>query len=152
SAVPRGGPTMAKTISANSGEILLGTTNVSFNPLTVLAGVTVAGFDGIYGASNLHWTITNAGTVTGIISDGIALAGGGVVVNGAGASITGATWGIDVTGTIAATITSMGTISGGTGAVHFGNANGNVLGLYPGALTQGAIVGGTGTDTLDLGV
>ena len=35
--------------------------------------------------------------------------------------------------------------------MHFGNADGNVLSLYPGAVMQGAVVGGTGTDTLKLG-
>jgi hypothetical protein len=39
--VPQGGPNMSKTISSNRGAFILN--NVGDNPLTILAGITVAG-------------------------------------------------------------------------------------------------------------
>ena len=101
---------MAKTISANTGEILLGTTNASYNPLTVLAGVSVAGsVNGIYGYSNLAWNVTNHGTVSGFSANGVELAGGGTVTNDG--SITGAVNGVYVFGG-AASIDNSGIIIG----------------------------------------
>src|SRR6516225_4493091 len=57
---------MAHTITANSGAITLNSTTSNYNPLTVLAGVTVtgAGSSGINGDLSTIWTVTNFGTVT----------------------------------------------------------------------------------------
>src|SRR5581483_9074804 len=88
----------------------------------------------------------------GGISGGVYLGGGGVVHNnGAAARISGGLWGVYAYGYAADTVTNQATISGGNGAVHFDNANGNVFQDFPGAVAIGVVQGGTGADTLELG-
>ena len=110
------------------------------------------GLNGVYvfGAAGV---VTNRGTITGAgtNSDGVHFVAGGTVTNIGTASISGGQWGVVLTGSAAGTIINQGTISGGGGAVHFGNANGNWLYLAPGEVTNGLVQGGTGTDTLVLG-
>ena len=76
---------MAKTISANIGAITLNSTTSNYNPLTVLAGVTVtgAGSFGISGDSSTIWTVTNFGTViaSATSADGIVFSTSAVLNN-----------------------------------------------------------------------
>ena len=99
--------------------------------------------------------VTNQGTITGTSTNGIDLIAGGTVTNSGTASlITGKAWGIYDPSNLAMTIADQGTITGGTagGAIHFGNASGNLLQLAPGAVLNGIVQGGTGsaTNTLEL--
>ena len=76
---------MAHTITANSGAITLNSTTSNYNPLTVLAGVTVtgAGSFGISGDSSTIWTVTNFGTViaSATSADGIVFSTSAVLNN-----------------------------------------------------------------------
>ncbi len=87
---------MGKTISSNRGAFILN--DVGDNPLTILAGVTVAGPGyGIYADGTQPWSITNLGTVTasGANGDGIELRDGGSVTNsGVNSHIAGTSGGI----------------------------------------------------------
>src|SRR6185312_10649468 len=87
---------MGKTISSNRGSFILN--DVGDNPLTILAGVTVAGPGyGIYADATQPWSITNLGTVTasGANGDGIELRDGGSVTNsGVNSHIAGTSGGI----------------------------------------------------------
>jgi hypothetical protein len=109
---------MSRTISSNRGSFILN--NVGDNPLTILAGVTVAGPGyGIYADGSQPWSITNLGTVTASAAngDGIELRDGGSVTNsGVNSHITGTNGGIYAAKS-AAFITNQGTI---TGATNFG--------------------------------
>lgn len=111
----------------------------------------IAGGETGVGAQNSVATIVNQGTITGTLMNGVYFGAGGAVANsGTGASIKGGQWGVYVAGN-SATVTNQGTITGATGAVHFANANGNLFEDIPGAVTNGVVAGGTGTDTLELG-
>ena len=109
------------------------------------------GLNGVYVSGGVA-IVDNTGTMTGTgtNSNGVYLMAGGNVSNSSGARISGGKWGVFLTGSTAGTVSNAGTISGATGAVHFGNANGNQFYLSPGAVTNGAVKGGTGTDTLVL--
>ncbi len=60
---------MARTIGADSGQISLNSANAGYNPLTVLANITVANpvapaaIYGIYADGSQNWTIVNLGTI-----------------------------------------------------------------------------------------
>ena len=106
---------MGKTISSNRGSFILN--DVGDNPLTILAGVTVAGPGyGIYADATQPWSITNLGTVTasGANGDGIELRDGGSVTNsGVNSHIAGTSGGIYAAKS-AAFITNQGTLRGRT--------------------------------------
>jgi fibronectin-binding autotransporter adhesin len=116
------------------------------NPATIAAGVYVTnqnGGDAVYGAPSFAWTVTNLGTVdiTGSNgADGIHLASGGFVTNGASgnsaARIEAYLNGIEITGA-AGTIVNYGTIEG-TGASSTGialQAGGNVINKAGGTIS-----------------
>ena len=110
---------------------------------------------GKYGVDGSGGTITvsNQGFVlaTGNTSRGVELGAGGTVVNsGASAYLAGGSYGVFAAGTVAATVTNQGTISGGIAAVKFANVNGNLFRDFPGAVANGQVSGGSGTDTLEL--
>ena len=108
---------MSKTVSANSIRIILDSAHSSYNPLPVLAGVTVTGGGyGVVSDASRIWTITNQGTIQGTLSTGagIDLFDGGVVQNnGSAAHITGGSRGLYIEGG-AGTVTNQGTISATT--------------------------------------
>jgi hypothetical protein len=82
------------------------------NPFTIDAGtkiLTSAG-DAIYGDATKAWTLTNSGTLDGNV-DGIDFAAGGLVTNGAGATIEGGSRGIFMNGAYG-NVTNAGLIQG----------------------------------------
>jgi len=101
---------------------------------------------------NVAPSIDNHGTIIGTSDSGIFLDAGGTVENlGISARIQGGSYGIDAhLSAGATTIVNHGLITGGAGAIRFGNANGNLLDIIPGAIDSGAVRGGSGTDTLEL--
>jgi hypothetical protein len=104
-------------------------------------------------AVNSPATVINQGTISGSSGSGVFLSGGGSVSNGATAArITGGKFGVFFGGTTASTVTNTGTISGAV-AVQFSNkANNNLFSEFPGAVTSGAVIGGSGTgNTVELG-
>ena len=144
---------MGKTISANRGSFIL--SNVADNPLTILAGITVAGAGyGIYATDTQPWSITNLGTVTASAAsgDGIELRNGGSVTNsGVNSHITGTNGGI-YAGKGAAFITNQGTI---TGANDFGvllTAGGTVTNSGTAATISGGQFGVHVTGTVSAAV
>ena len=97
--------------------------------------------------------ITNQGSISGTSNGGVyfGTSASGTVINEGGAGISGGPWGIYAASSSGpSTVISQGTISGTTGAVHFSNTDGNLLHLYPGAVTNGIVQAGTGVDTLAL--
>jgi len=95
-------------------------------------------------------TISNAGTIAGAQYDGVNLAAGGAVTNTTrGSDIYGTQYGVFASEQ-AAIVTNHGTIGGGVGAVHFADVSGNVLRVFPQAVTSGDVHGGAGNDTLIL--
>jgi|GEM_PF-2150423 len=121
--------------------------------------ISVTGGDGVSTGDDLSVgyqpvaaTIANAGTIVGA-SNGVRFAMGGTVANAAGGLIEGDSgWGVYVNpgAPLATVVDNQGTLSGTAGAVHFGDANGNVFAMTAGAVTTGDVVGGAGTDTLRL--
>jgi hypothetical protein len=104
-------------------------------------GVFVAGAPG---------TVVNDGSIVGTSNIGIDLSAGGNVSNDAGASISGGGFGVAVYGS-GGTVTNAGTISGTISAVHFGaGTTNNRLVVLPGAVFNGNVAGGGGTNTLEL--
>ena len=130
--------------------------------VTNFAGGTIASGEGSAIYSYGAFDVTNFGTIDGRDadsspgnSDGVGVYGkhGGVITNAAGGVIEGYHWGVYVpsgaSGTT--TITNRGTISGGDGAVHFSDRDGNVFQVYRNAVETGVVLGGAGDDTLELG-
>jgi hypothetical protein len=111
--------------------------------VTNLAGGRISGNFGVYGGGPAN--VTNAGSIAGV-HDGIELFAGGSIVNLAGGVISGGGEGIYIGGG-AGTITNAGTI---TGVVQFeGSYNDRVV-LDPGGVFSGNVIGGSGTNTLEL--
>ncbi len=98
---------------------------------------TISGSYGVYGTVNAAWHVTNLGLIVGTAGDGVTLAAGGVVVNGAtnvlAAEVTGAQTGV-VIARRAGYVTNFGTISGRAlaGVILAGG---------------GAVINGSGADT-----
>jgi hypothetical protein len=152
----------AGTVS-NDGSIAgTGTTGFGFG-VALLAGgsVTNAASASITGAvdgvmiQGGAGTVVNNGNITGAGSGvgyaGVVLDAGGAVTNAATtASITGATYGVDIYG--GGTLTNAGTVVGNTGtAVVFGGTGSNLLLLDPGYGLSGLAIGSTSaTNTLEL--
>ena len=93
--------------------------------------------------------VTNSGSIAGTNVIGIDLTAGGTVVNNAAASISSGGFGVAVYGGNA-TVTNAGTITGGVGSVRFANSGTDRLVVEPGAVFNGAAVGGSGNNTLEL--
>ena len=135
---------------AANGGIYLGHGGTITN-LGTAASIT-GGHAGIVGW-NVAPGIVNQGTIAGASGYGIAFNAGGTIINqGPAARIQGGLYGIDAhfDTTGGTTIVNHGLITGGGGAIRFGNANGNLLDLFPGAIESGAVRGGAGSDTLEL--
>ena len=144
-------------IITNYGRV----TGTGFNAIALTAGGNVTNASGaalvgytggIYVGPNVAGTITNSGSIsqTATSGYGIELLFGGIVTNSAGASISGTAFGVLVKGG-PATLTTAGTISGGTYAVDFENSAINLLVVQPSAAFVGGVFGGSGTtNTLEL--
>jgi len=140
---------------ANMGSISAtasGGTGLDFEgggTVTNSAGSTILGASfGVF-FSGGNGTATNAGSIAGTNVIGIDLTVGGNATNSAGASISSAGFGVAVYGGNA-TVTNAGTISGGVGSVRFANTGTDRLVIAPGAVFNGAVVGGSGANTLEL--
>ena len=112
-------------------------------------GGRIIGTVGAWAHIDAGGNITNAGTITGKKAAAL-LTGGGVIVNQAGGLLT-------ATGTIGAyitggdgTITNAGTITGSLHAVRFSGNHADRLIDVPGAVFSGDVVGGSGSNTLEL--
>ncbi len=125
--------------------------------VTNLARGTISGESGVresglYEAGGAAATVTNAGSITGttattvnsteIFGDGVGLWAGGTVTNDAGGSITGARYGVYITGG-AGSVTNAGTISGANGSVEFAGTGANTLTLESGSVLTGTAYGST---------
>lgn len=100
---------------------------------TVASGATLALANGFGGRVDLDGaTLDVSGALTSTAT--AAVSGSGIISNSG--RISGADYGIDLTA--ASTLTSSGTIAGGTAAVRLG-ADGNTLNIYNGALFTGGI-------------
>jgi autotransporter-associated beta strand protein len=113
--------------------------------LSIAAGALLQLQDGATYAGAIG--VTNAGTIS--ISDlGIALSHGGSIDNTG--MITGASSSeISISGA-AGTLTNAGTITGDGDAVKFGGAFADRVIVDPGAVFNGIVAGGSGTNTLEL--
>ena len=121
------------TISGGLAGVLLGVdptppATTGGGTVTNNAGGTITGYSGIF-TRGAAATVINAGAITGttaktvtgvsgdgypfslVLGDGVSLGGGGTVTNQTGGTITGARYGVYVTGG-AGTVTNYGTISG----------------------------------------
>ena len=155
---------MAKTISANRGPITLNSSTSTYNPLSILGGVTVSAPASIavYGDNSQAWTITNAGTISSPTSYGLELAAGGTVTNsGTAARIAAGVMGVWLKGG-PATVINQGSISAGQDGVIFsaggyvsntGSAviSGGLNGVYvfgaAGVVTNRGTITGIGTNS-----
>jgi len=160
----------------NSGTIMT-EGGSSPTPIAPVAGAIVAGeriFGGTAGVGNAYVTNLAHGLIDGSVN-GIAAPGGSVsiynyggvvgakyygVMSYAGGTVTNASrpafiygyaWGVYVPSAGGATtVTNHGTIGGGLGAIHFADASGNLLDLFPGAVENGGVMGGGGSDQIEL--
>lgn len=121
--------------------------------IIIEGGAGTIGNDGTIAGSSLAirlqngGAISNYGTIEG--STGIVLAAGGSVTNAAGALIAGASFAVLAYGST--TVIDSGTIVGNNGtAIQFGGGD-DLLKLTAGAAFTGAVDGGAGTNTLELG-
>jgi hypothetical protein len=130
---------MSKTITANSGAIKLTSTHAAYSPLSVNAGITVAGGAyGVYGDNSQAWSILNHGVISGSISNGVY----GFVHNYAGARIAGAVDGLVIAGGTAS-VGNFGSIAGATTGVYL-RGGGSILNL--GTISAGKFgIAATGT-------
>ena len=145
------------TVAVNNDGII---SSANYSAVALYAGGTVTnsgtaasitgGSNGVFAYGST--TVTNEGAIYGP-DRGVALLSGGMVTNiGTTAIISGGQHGVYVSdGAGATTVINQGTISGATTAVRFANVDGNVFQLYPGAVANGTVVGGSGVDTLALG-
>lgn len=131
----------------NDGSIAAAVTLTGGATLSNAAGGTITGA-GVVGITEAN-VVTNAASIGGTSGPmvGIDLQAGGSVSNTG--SIAGQTSGVQVAGG-AGTITNAGTITGGVDAVNFIGGSANRLIVDPGAVFNGAVVGGSGSNVLEL--
>ena len=135
------------TVTNQAGGIITGGTGTSAGPF---GGLGIGVVIGVPGAGTGVGVITNAGTISSVVEDGMLLADGGSISNTATGLIKG-TFGI-VIQAAGATITNAATIDG-TGGTAVSMATGvtNRLIVDPGAVFTGKANGGTAADaTLEL--
>jgi hypothetical protein len=130
--------------SGGTGADIEGGGNVTNNSGGSLSGATFGIF--VTGGTG---TVANSGSIAGTNNIGIDLTNGGSVTNAAGGGISSAGFAVAIYGS-PGTVTNAGTISGGVNSVRFGNSGANRLVVDPGAVFQGAAVGGSGSNTLEL--
>ena len=156
--------------SAVAGPVVLTAADA---PLTITSVGSVtstdAGANAIESSATVDFAISNRGTIASSSASGISLSGkasidnsylisgdtaivlnaGGTVANAAGGVIAGATVGIAINGP-SATVANSGTISGSDYAVLFGDGGTDLLTVNPTAVFNGAVMGGSGANTLQL--
>jgi hypothetical protein len=125
--------------------------NTAFSPLTIAssASVTNASAEAVYGTTAATWTIVNAGKVqstgTSKYSNGVVLAGSGVITNLTAASIGGYAFGI-VSGQAGTVINSGAITATGTSGIGIqlpggsiqNNSGGAIAATYVGAILSKA--------------
>ena len=159
SAINAGQFTNGSITLINSGSVLNTFSGYAdlyaWNNVTVVnnAGANITGYGNAIWGHQGFVDVTNSGSISGTTpGNGLGsaiLAGTYVAVtNNAGASITGAKYGIYAGGG-SSTVFNAGTISGGTAAIRFAGT-GNTLTLAPGSVITGNVLG-TGSDTFQLG-
>jgi len=137
-----------KSANFTAAGIVLFGSGVVVNGSAAVPNASVTGYDGVkaFGAA----TVSNLGTITGAgagtIGRGVWLRDGGVLNNGAGGLVQGAT-GVYAT-TKAVTITNMGTIKGGIDLTAGGNVTNGALGAAGAVIDGGQSLGITGAGTL----
>ncbi len=142
------------TISnAQVGLITGGAKGVSGGTKLVSNAGTIIGKYGyaLYLSGTAGNTVTNVGTISGN-SDGVYLTAGGTVTNQSGGSIAATSHhGVSIRGGDG-TVTNAGAIIGGTSgaAVRFVGSFTDRLVVDPGAVFTGNVVGGSGSNTLEL--
>ncbi len=142
---------VANAVVTNAGSGRISGANIGVNiggpgTLTNLLGGTITGTqsDGVYFGSLGNGTVVNSGMIIGGFG-GTYMRGGGVVVNNAGATISGNNYGVKFhNGT--GTITNAGVITGPRDAavIFYTNSTSNRLIVKPGASFNGHVYGGTG--------
>ena len=114
--------------------------------VTNLAGGSVSGLSNGVNFISGSGSVINAGTITGTNAHGVTLAGGGSVNNSG--TITGAS--VGVRSLAGLTLTSAGTISGGTNAIESIGAFNDSLTFLTGSTTTGSIFSDEGDDLIAL--
>ena len=120
--------------------------------LTNNAGASVTGTTSGLFTQGSAATVVNAGTITGTAagSTGADVEGGGSITNNSGGSIIGTSYGVFLTGGNG-TVSNNGTIGGASYAVKFADGVTNRLVVSAGAVFNGAVGGGSGSQsTLEL--
>ena len=142
------------TLVNAAGGLISGTSTsgvrVAGSPATVAnAGTISGGAVGVYAVKAVA-TIGNSGLISGA-RYGIELLAGGSVTNAAGGTISGNGYpGLRIAGG-PGTLANAGTVSGGTGyAVQFTGTYANRLIVSPGAVFVGNVLGGSGSNVLEL--
>lgn len=119
-----------------------------------LAGGVLTGANGIGVYTQAPVTVTNAGTITGTIGDGVGLGAGGSVANQAGGKISGNYAGVYITGGDAS-VTNAGAITGVVAGVSLAGTNESVDNAgsikATGTYGLGVALAGPGTVTNETG-
>jgi hypothetical protein len=134
------GPSSQITGTYGSGIAL--TSTYYTNPVTVTSTGNISAATGNGLSAGSSWTIQNNGTVASTTGAGVALTAGGALTNAAGGSISGGTYGAQVTNT--GSIDNAGSMSGTVAGAEMGGA-----GTYLLNESGGSIVGSRGVAILE---
>ena len=142
-----GGAGAVTNSGAITGTNCGGVAFIGGGALTNQSGGTISGANfgvGITGGSAASNSVTNAGRISaaGMNSIGVNLGSGGAVTNQSGGIISGAGFGVYLSGG-SGSATNAGSISGGSGSVAFAGSGTNTLTLQTGSTLNGAAFGST---------